>query len=112
MNYKEQLNDERWIKLKDKRLEIDGFRCVQCGERINLNVHHINYIKGKKAWEYKINDLITLCRYCHETYHIKEKKYKAKNVVMKKKEKDIFKVIPQELMIMIKKLTLVKRYIA
>ena len=112
MNYKEQLNDGRWIQLKDKRLEIDGFRCTQCSERIKLNVHHVIYIKEKKAWEYELKDLITLCRYCHETYHIKEKKYKAKKIIIKKDKKDLLEVMPPKVKNMIIKLALSKKYIA
>lgn len=34
-----------------------------------LHVHHINYLKGKKAWDYPKNNLTTLCWICHEDEH-------------------------------------------
>ncbi len=73
MNYREQLNDPRWRRLRNKRLEYDDYRCVQCGERSKLNVHHVMYESGKKAWEYHPKDLLTLCNPCHEKYHINDK---------------------------------------
>ncbi|MDE6231546.1 MAG: hypothetical protein K2M37_08010 [Muribaculaceae bacterium] len=36
---------------------------------IILNVHHKNYILGRKAWEYKDSDLVTLCNECHLSVH-------------------------------------------
>lgn len=35
----------------------------------DLNIHHKYYQKGKKAWEYENDALITLCRKCHHTEH-------------------------------------------
>lgn len=72
MTYKEQLRDPRWQK---KRLEImnrDNFKCVMCGfgDR-TLCVHHKQYIKGFKAWEYPEPLLITLCDVCHYYEHAK-----------------------------------------
>ena len=36
---------------------------------ISLNVHHKNYILGRKAWEYSDLDLVTLCNECHLSVH-------------------------------------------
>ena len=35
----------------------------------DLNVHHKHYIKGKMAWEYSDNVLVTLCPTCHKSEH-------------------------------------------
>ncbi len=75
MDYKEQLRDPRWQK---KRLEIfdrDKWTCQICLDtKENLQIHHKSYDKGKKAWEYGNDRLITLCETCHEAVsaHIKE----------------------------------------
>ena len=70
MTYQEQLKKPEW---KKKRLEIlirDNATCYLCGYTgIKLNVHHISYIKGKKAWEYPDEMLFTVCRGCHKKIH-------------------------------------------
>lgn len=52
---------------------------------ILLNVHHKNYILGRKAWEYKDSDLVTLCNECHLSVHnaIGVKVYTDENGFMK-----------------------------
>lgn len=42
----------------------DGFKCVRCGSRENVRVHHI---KGTKS--HRIEDLETLCLKCHHKEH-------------------------------------------
>jgi hypothetical protein len=65
--YVEMLKDPRWQK---KRLEImqrDNFTCQHCGAQDkNLQVHHLIYHKDYKPWEYKSDELITLCSKCHD----------------------------------------------
>jgi 5-methylcytosine-specific restriction endonuclease McrA len=34
-----------------------------------MQVHHKRYVVGKELWEYDDNDLITLCKDCHTTFH-------------------------------------------
>jgi len=64
--YSDLLKDPRWQR---KRLEImhrDDFTCVVCGDKEStLNVHHREYIAGRKPWEYENEDLITVCEDCH-----------------------------------------------
>lgn len=52
---------------------------------ILLNVHHKNYILGRKAWEYKDSDLVILCNECHLSVHnaIGVKVYTDENGFMK-----------------------------
>jgi 5-methylcytosine-specific restriction endonuclease McrA len=38
-------------------------------ETISLEVHHHFYIQGKLPWQYKLQDLTSLCRKCHEKVH-------------------------------------------
>ena len=74
LNYKEQLADSRWLKKKNEILERDGYTCQKCGRTSHLNVHHMNYEKGKLAWEYPNEQLVTLCEVCHENEHKTENK--------------------------------------
>ena len=71
--YAKQLQRPEW---KAKRLEIlerDGNKCVKCGETKRLHVHHLSYTKGRDAWEYPNDNLVTLCRGCHRAEHPKSR---------------------------------------
>ncbi len=52
------------------RLEVfnrDGFSCQRCGDKSStLHIHHLEYQRGKKPWEYDISFLVTICENCHE----------------------------------------------
>lgn len=70
MTYREQLAHPNWQR---KRLEImkrDDFQCCMCGDdETTLHVHHKQYVKGRMAWEYPSEELVTLCEDCHESMH-------------------------------------------
>lgn len=70
MTYREQLLHPNWQR---KRLEImqrDDFKCRACGDdELTLHVHHKQYVKGRLAWEYPNDELVTLCEGCHEVAH-------------------------------------------
>lgn len=70
MTYREQLLHPNWQR---KRLEImqrDDFHCRMCGDdETTLHVHHKQYVKGRMAWEYPNEELVTLCEECHEVMH-------------------------------------------
>lgn len=38
-------------------------------EPISLHIHHTFYILERNPWEYAKNDLLTLCKRCHESEH-------------------------------------------
>ena len=63
--YIEYLKTDWWQKVRIERLKIDGFKCANCGTDKNLQVHHTDYSRG---WfhEDPRQDLITLCKKCHE----------------------------------------------
>ena len=74
-SYSKLLQDPRWQK---RRLEIytrDNWTCQMCGnglyDGVPLNVHHHVYHIGYLPWEYKDNELITLCEKCHSKLHNK-----------------------------------------
>lgn len=56
-----------WAKLRATRLQMDNYKCKNCGSPINLNIHHIRY---PLVWgEEDISDLVTLCDECHKNIH-------------------------------------------
>jgi hypothetical protein len=60
---------EYWQKLSTEAKCRDEFKCVQCKRRTYLQVHHKSY-KNCGNWEKELNDLVTLCRSCHEQVHV------------------------------------------
>lgn len=67
--YKKQLLDSRWKKRRQQVFKCKGCVCEKCGATTKLQVHHLRYVDGKYAWEYKMKDLIVLCVECHEKQH-------------------------------------------
>lgn len=64
--YTYYLNSIHWRHLRKRILIRDGFRCHDCQGHDQLNVHHLTYDRlGNELDE----DLITLCRSCHESRH-------------------------------------------
>ena len=64
-----QLKDKRWLKRREEIFAVKGKVCSQCGATANLHVHHLRYLYGKMAWEYKDKDLVVLCDHCHKAAH-------------------------------------------
>lgn len=60
--------DPRWQKVRLEIMERDSFQCQSCGSKEKpLHVHHRAYDKGKRIWQAKSEDLVTLCEECHES---------------------------------------------
>lgn len=75
MSYDDDLTDERWKQLSRNILRRDGAICQDCKSFIKpLQVHHLYYINGKRAWEYPPSALLTLCNDCHENRHKAKRK--------------------------------------
>lgn len=53
-----------WVELRLRAKLRDGFRCVRCGSRNNLQVHHTKSLKS-----HRLETLETLCRICHQAVH-------------------------------------------
>lgn len=64
--YQKYLNSKEWKEKRQKRLEIDGYKCACCGSAKSLNVHHTTY---ERLYGEEMDDLITLCKDCHKAIH-------------------------------------------
>lgn len=65
--YAERRQTKEWAILKRQVHRRDGYRCRLCGrDGVQLHVHHRTY---KTYAEERLEDLITLCRTCHEHFH-------------------------------------------
>lgn len=66
-----------WQRIRKLIMRRDGGKCVNCGSKKSLNVHHKQYhadmSSGKllEPWKYKLKYLVTLCRTCHSLGHAK-----------------------------------------
>lgn len=65
--YKKQLKDVRWRRLRQKVIDRDEGKCVLCWDTEKLHVHHMKYTGA--VWEAPMKDLITLCEGCHNELH-------------------------------------------
>jgi len=79
--YNEKLKDPRWKEFSKKVKAKDGYICGHnnnCGwnsdRGIPLVAHHpIYYVDNGEfvdPWDYSLDDMQTLCKTCHEIYHI------------------------------------------
>ena len=69
--YRLQLLDERWKKKRGRVLALAMYKCAMCNHTNKLEVHHLYYVTGKRAWEYPFKALIPLCSKCHRKWHRK-----------------------------------------
>jgi len=73
MTYKEQLLHPNWQRKRLEILQRDDFSCqLCCDKESTLHVHHKQYAKGRMAWEYPNDELVTLCEECHDTMHLEQ----------------------------------------
>jgi hypothetical protein len=64
--YQEYLQSDKWQFIRRLILARDGHKCVDCSSTEDLHVHHIRYSKwGEELPE----DLVTLCKKCHDREH-------------------------------------------
>ena len=70
--YLKYLQSEAWRRKRIARLDFDHNECTICGNKRNLDVHHVNYDNIFKEDIYR--DLRTLCRDCHEKIEKEKRK--------------------------------------
>ena len=70
--YEEQLKDKRWETFRKFIFSVRGRKCEICGGNHILQVHHPKYKSGCLAWEYTCNEVMVVCRHCHEIIHHKK----------------------------------------
>jgi len=71
MTYQEYLETGHWRQVRFAALWHAGFRCQLCGSTDNLEVHHSP--QGyDHLFEERPEDVVVLCRKCHETHSLAE----------------------------------------
>lgn len=69
MKYNELLKTESWQRKRTEVLERDNYCCTKCGDKGNLNVHHIHYVQGFNPVHQPICTMESLCFICHKKEH-------------------------------------------
>ncbi|MDI9408592.1 MAG: hypothetical protein QM523_05040 [Candidatus Pacebacteria bacterium] len=65
---------KKWRDYRKQMLELKGEICEICGldsatDEKTLQIHHIEYFKGRKPWEYSHDEVSVLCMGCHSKIH-------------------------------------------
>jgi hypothetical protein len=81
--YHEYLKTDTWFEKKQRVLKRDSYRCRLCNSPNRLNVHHRCY--PEVFGEEQDDDLLTLCKNCHEKFH--EVQHLSKTPEKKKRNK-------------------------
>ena len=65
--YRAYLQTEEWRTRRNRALKLASFRCVHCGTKRALEVHHRTYERLGEEWD---SDLKVLCHDCHAGHHL------------------------------------------
>lgn len=72
-DYKEYLESPEWEIKRQARFKLDNYKCVCCGRPMDLHCHHLTYRNFKR--EDILNDLVTVCKYCHADLEERKHEY-------------------------------------
>jgi len=89
MTYQEYLKTDHWQRMRANVFAHYGRHCALCGTGSNINIHHVTYVKdGRSIWfREEKNDLIVLCKPCHELMHRAERMDPEKHKMMTERMK-------------------------
>lgn len=85
------LESPHWKALRGEALKRDGDKCTRCGSKRILQVHHMIY--RTRFEDSLLEDLITLCKECHQAEHGKKPKVKRIKRAKKVRKSKPFVVI-------------------
>lgn len=75
--YVRYLASGHWKQLRHKAFKRDGFQCILCGSKTNLNGHHKKYRRDLDKCT--VDDIETLCLKCHEAHHLRKREFRKIN---------------------------------
>lgn len=64
-DYLDYLKSEQWMQKKQIRFFLDKGTCQECGEKLEFKQSHCHHKSYNWLYEEPMEDLETLCRYCH-----------------------------------------------
>ena len=62
-------NTQEYKEWRSAVYKRDGYKCVECGNKKQLQAHHIKPWKWYEEGRYQVDNGITLCRKCHLKAH-------------------------------------------
>ena len=68
-SYRDLLKDDRWLAFCDEFKKRHGEQCYYCDSNKSVQVHHLGYKPNCLPWEYTDDELMLLCRECHDELH-------------------------------------------
>jgi 5-methylcytosine-specific restriction endonuclease McrA len=83
-------DDPVYKKVRSQTLERDNYCCQMpnCKSRKRLNVHHIIPWSKAAYLRFDLNNLITLCYYCHKSIKNQEHNYQSLFISIVKKNEN------------------------
>lgn len=72
------IQGDRWKERKAAYYKKHGKKCAACLETNNVDLHHMTYKRLGNEWD---EDLVPLCRNCHNAFH---REFPGKGRKMKK----------------------------
>jgi hypothetical protein len=66
--YQEYLSSSEWAQVAVAVKQRAGYRCQVCNSQLDLCAHHRTYENRYNELNH-LDDLICMCRRCHETFH-------------------------------------------
>lgn len=73
-NRKKSKSNSKFKKIRPYVFSRDGYKCVKCGSKSKLHIHHI--VHRKDGGSDEINNLQTLCNACHSEERFDEPIYR------------------------------------
>lgn len=67
--YTESRSGPHWRRAKEAAKERDGHKCLSCGSKKRLEVHHGNGWRWFREYRFSLWNLFTLCKPCHTAFH-------------------------------------------
>ena len=64
-DYLDYLKSEKWMDKKKVRFFLDKGTCQECGKKLEFRQSHCHHKSYDWLYEEPMEDLETLCRYCH-----------------------------------------------
>jgi len=66
IDYQKYLKSDYWQEIRKQIYERDNYKCRLCNSEKDICVHHRTY---KYIGEEKLEELITMCKRCHNKFH-------------------------------------------
>lgn len=88
LNSRPEMNTPEYKGWRNKVFALDGWKCVLCGSKGNLEAHHIVKWGSSVEKRYLVSNGVSLCQNCHQTVTGNEENFKNtfQNIVAQRME--------------------------